>query len=259
MVFTFIILEVVFIRLDKYLAEVSVGTRNEVKKIIKSGQVTVNGITVLKPETKINEEADKVCVCGKDIYYKKYVYYMLNKPAGYVSATKDNKYKTVTELIKENKKSGIFPVGRLDIDTEGLLIITNDGALSHMLMSPRKHVDKKYFLVAEGSVTDSDIKQLEEGIDIGDDKITLPAEVSDIKHYTDNKGVWTSMCLTIHEGRYHQVKRMLEVVGKPVKYLKRISIGTLKLDEKLSPGEYRQLSEEEVELLFTPKSNRIAR
>lgn len=251
----FIILEVVFIRLDKYLAEMSVGTRNEVKKIIKSGQVTVNGIVVLKPEMKVNEETDKVCVCGTDIYYKKYVYFMLNKPAGYVSATKDNKYKTVIELIKENNKSGIFPVGRLDIDTEGMLIITNDGALSHKLMSPRKHVDKKYFLVAEGFVTDNDIKQIEEGIDIGDDKITLPAKVSDIKHYTNNKGIWTSMCLTIHEGRYHQVKRMLGAVGNPVTYLKRISIGNLKLDENLSPGEYRQLSEEELELLFTTDNN----
>lgn len=239
------------IRLDKYLAEMSARTRNEVKKIIKSGQVTVNGIIVLKPEIKVDEETDKVCICGTNIYYKKYVYFMLNKPAGYVSATKDNKYKTVVELIKENNKSSIFPVGRLDIDTEGLLIITNDGALSHKLMSPRKHVDKKYFLVAQGSVTDNDIKLIEDGIDIGDDKITLPAKVSDVKHYTDNNDIWTSMCLTIYEGRYHQVKRMLGAVGKPVTYLKRISIGTLNLDEKLSPGGYRQLSEEELELLFT--------
>lgn len=260
-------------RLDKYLAGMSYGTRNEVKKIIRSGSVTVNGIQALKPETKVNELSDIVYIGDERISYSQYVYYMLNKPAGCVSATKDNLHKTVIDLLEENTgnniRDDIFPAGRLDIDTEGLVLLTNDGVLAHMLLSPRSHVDKAYYLIADGIITDDGIKQLKEGIDIGDDTLTLPAQAENVKlckflelsrdiqdiikdKYNGNftqmpaDKVYTSMELVLHEGRYHQVKRMIEAVGSKVIYLKRIRMGTLWLDKTLLPGECRELSEEEV-------------
>lgn len=255
------------IRIDKFLAEMSVGTRSEVKKMIRAGRVTVNDEEVKRPEQKVDPDNDIVSVDGNLVIYSQYEYFMLNKPAGYVSATKDDEHMTVLELISEKSRNDLFPVGRLDIDTEGLLLITNDGELSHKLLSPKSHVDKTYFLLTKGRVTEDDVDLLEKGIDIGDEKPTLPANVSDIsvvkwddiKSYHDNilsakefdekdrLGEFTTLYLTIHEGRYHQVKRMMAKVGKPVLYLKRVSMGTLKLDEKLSVGDYRKLTEKEIE------------
>lgn len=261
-----------FVRLDKYLAEMSYGTRNEVKKIIRSGSVTVNGLAAVKPEMKINELSDIVCIGGKEVSYSQYVYYMLNKPDGCVSATSDNRHKTVIDLLKDNLgnnvKKDVFPVGRLDIDTEGLLLITNNGGLAHILLSPKKHVEKAYYLIAGGTIPDNAIKQLEEGIDIGDGTITLPARVENIKQrrmdgfgeyeqkiiagrhgnetLPDNS-IYTSMELVLHEGRYHQVKRMVEAAGSKVLYLKRVRMGTLKLDRDLKPGECRELTYKEIE------------
>lgn len=255
------------IRIDKFLAEMSVGTRSEVKKMIRAGRITVNDEEVKRPEQKVDPDSDIVSVDGNLVIYSQYEYFMLNKPAGYVSATKDDEHMTVLELISEKSRNDLFPVGRLDIDTEGLLLITNDGEISHKLLSPKSHVDKTYFLLTKGRVTEDDVDLLEKGIDIGDEKPTLPANVSDIsvvkwddiKSYHDNilsakefdekdrLGEFTTLYLTIHEGRYHQVKRMMAKVGKPVLYLKRVSMGTLKLDEKLSVGDYRKLTEKEIE------------
>ena len=260
-------MEVLLIRIDKFLAEMSVGTRSEVKKMIRAGRVTVNDEEVKRPEQKVDPDSDIVSVDGNLVIYSQYEYFMLNKPAGYVSATKDDEHMTVLELISEKSRNDLFPVGRLDIDTEGLLLITNDGEISHKLLSPKSHVDKTYFLLTKGRVTEDDVDLLEKGIDIGDEKPTLPANVSDIsvvkwddiKSYHDNilsakefdekdrLGEFTTLYLTIHEGRYHQVKRMMAKVGKPVLYLKRVSMGTLKLDEKLSVGDYRKLTEKEIE------------
>lgn len=235
-------------RLDKYLSQMSVGTRSEVKKLIKSGRVFVNGIPVKKPEQKVNTE-DIVTVDGERIEYVEYEYYMLNKPAGYVSATVDKEYPTVVSLIKDSKKEDLFPVGRLDKDTEGLLLITNDGELAHNLLSPKKHVWKTYLVKAEGEVTEEDVKLLEEGIDIGEEKLTLPAKVSGVTHETESDVLYTWLHLMIREGKFHQVKRMLAAVGKPVVYLKREAMGSLKLDEGLALGAYRQLTKEEVQEL----------
>ena len=170
------------IRIDKFLAEMSVGTRSEVKKMIRAGRITVNDEEVKRPEQKVDPDSDIVSVDGNLVIYSQYEYFMLNKPAGYVSATKDDEHMTVLELISEKSRNDLFPVGRLDIDTEGLLLITNDGELSHKLLSPKSHVDKTYFLLTKGRVTEDDVDLLEKGIDIGDEKPTLPANRSLYRH-----------------------------------------------------------------------------
>lgn len=228
-------------RLDKLLSEMGYGTRSQVKKDITKGNVTVNGEAVRKPETKIDTETDTVLVCGKTVAYAKYEYFMLNKPAGVVSATEDRREKTVLDLIRDKKREDLFPVGRLDKDTEGLLLITNNGELAHRLLSPKKHVDKVYYVRVRGTVTEEDVEQFREGLDIGDEKMTLPAELK-ILH----SGEESEAEITIREGRFHQVKRMFRAVGKEVVFLKRLRMGTLVLDENLAPGEYRRLTEEEV-------------
>ena len=231
------------LRLDKYLSEMGVGTRTEVKKLIKTGRVTVDGIPAAKPESKIDPD-QSVYVDGREVAYQKYEYYMLHKPAGVVSATVDKKDKTVIDLIKGQKRKDLFPVGRLDKDTEGLLLITNDGELAHRLLTPGKHVDKTYYARIDSPVTDKDIEIFAEGLDIGDDTPTLPARLEIL-----NSGHESEILLTIQEGRYHQVKRMFEAVGKHVIYLKRMSMGTLKLDDSLLKGEYRPLTEKEIKTL----------
>ena len=232
------------IRLDKYLADMNCGTRSGLKKEIRGGNVTVNGTPVKSPEIKIDTETDKVVFRGQPVVYERYEYYMLNKPAGVVSATSDRHEQTVTELIRDSKRDDLFPVGRLDKDTEGLLLITNNGELSHRLLSPRKHVDKIYFARIDGRVTQEDVDSFARGLDIGDEKITLPADL----HICTSDGI-SEVMLTIREGRFHQVKRMFQAVGKKVIYLKRLQMGGLCLDESLKPGEYRRLTEEEVEKL----------
>ena len=232
-------------RLDKFLCETGFGTRSQVKELLKKGQVTVNGVSAKKPEQKIDEHKDQITCQGKTASYEKYVYYMLHKPAGVVSATEDKREKTVLDLLKsEDRRDGIFPVGRLDKDTEGLLLITNDGDLAHRLLAPKKHVDKVYYAKIDGMVTEEDVKRFAEGIDIGaeEEEMTRPAKLDIMKSAEESE-----IRLTIHEGKFHQVKRMFLAVGKEVTYLKRERMGTLCLDENLKPGEYRLLTEEEIE------------
>lgn len=231
-------------RLDKYLAEMGVGTRQKVKKQIRQGKAAVNGTVVKAADTKIDETSDEVTICGRNISYVSYEYYMLNKPAGVVSATEDRRDTTVIDLIKEKKRKDLFPVGRLDKDTEGLLLITNDGDLAHRLLAPKKHVDKVYYAKVAGIVTEEDVKRFAEGIDIGaeEEEMTRPAKLDIMKSAEESE-----IRLTIHEGKFHQVKRMFLAVGKEVTYLKRERMGTLCLDENLKPGEYRLLTEEEIE------------
>ena len=231
-------------RLDKYLAEMGVGTRQEVKKQIRQGKVTVNGTVVKAADTKIDETCDEVTIGSRNISYVSYEYYMLNKPGGVVSATEDRRDTTVIDLIKDKKRKDLFPVGRLDKDTEGLLLITNDGDLAHRLLAPKKHVDKVYYAKIDGMVTEEDVKRFAEGIDIGaeEEEMTRPAKLDIMKSAEESE-----IRLTIHEGKFHQVKRMFLAVGKEVTYLKRERMGPLCLDENLKPGEYRLLTEEEIE------------
>ena len=233
-------------RLDKFLCETGFGTRSQVKEMLKKGQVTVNGVAAKKPEQKIDEHKDQITCQGKTASYEKHVYYMLHKPAGVVSATEDKREKTVLDLLKsEDRRDGIFPVGRLDKDTEGFLLLTDDGDLAHRLLSPRKHVDKTYYAKIAGSVMEAHIERFREGLDIGDEKKTLPAVLEIL-----TSGPETSeIRITIHEGRFHQVKRMFEAIGCKVIYLKRLSMGAVALDETLTPGDYRPLNEKERELL----------
>ena len=229
------------VRLDKFLADAGAGTRSEVKKFIQKGKVQVNGVTAKKSEIKVSEE-DEVVLDGNRIYQApEFVYYLLHKPAGYVSATEDKRDKTVMELVASDRK-GLFPVGRLDKDTEGLLLLTDDGELAHRLLSPKKHVDKTYYAKIDGQVTKEHIEQFREGLDIGDEKKTLPAVLTILL-----SGPVSEIEITIHEGRFHQIKRMFEAVGCKVTYLKRLSMGSLVLDETLPLGEYRSLTEAELE------------
>ena len=230
-------------RLDKYLCETGFGTRSQVKDLLKKGQVMVNGEVVKKPELKINETTDQILCQGEKASYQKNIYLMLHKPAGVVSATEDNREKTVLDLVRpEDRKNGLFPVGRLDKDTEGLLLLTDDGELAHRLLSPKKHVDKTYYAKIDGQVTEEHVKQFREGLDIGDEKKTLPAVLTILL-----SGPVSEIEVTIHEGRFHQIKRMFEAVGCKVTYLKRLSMGSLVLDETLPPEEYRPLTEAELE------------
>ncbi|MBO4346312.1 MAG: rRNA pseudouridine synthase [Lachnospiraceae bacterium] len=226
------------IRLDKYLANTTGESRTKVKEMIKSGRVKVNGVTASGAEDKIDSDSDEVTLDSKPVVFEKYRYFMFNKPAGCVSATRDKLSDTVLDFLKAENTAELFPVGRLDKDSEGLLLITNDGALAHELLSPKAHVDKVYFVKLDKELKDEDRAKIEDCIDIGDEKPCLPAKVI-IK---DEKEAF----ITINEGRFHQVKRMFAAVGYEVLYLKRISMGTLKLDDGLKPGEYRKLSEEEI-------------
>lgn len=232
------------LRLDKYLAEMNLGTRSEVKKLITKGQIQVNEAIVKKPELKLDPTSDRVQYQGREITYVIYEYYMLNKPSGVISATEDKRDTTVIDLIESRQRKDLFPVGRLDKDTEGLLLITNDGALAHRLLSPKKHVDKTYYAKISGEVTKEDIETFEKGVCIGEEKLTLPAKLVILK-----SGAESEIELTIQEGRFHQVKRMFQAVGKEVVYLKRLSMGSLSLDPSLKPGEYRKLTKEEMEQL----------
>lgn len=238
---------VLMIRLDKYLADMGIGTRQEVKRRIRQGKVTVDGTVVRSPEYKVDEECT-VCCDGGRVCYEAFEYYMLNKPAGVVSATEDRTEKTVIDLIGGQRRKDLFPVGRLDKDTEGLLLITNDGALAHRLLSPKKHVDKMYYVRVKGAVTEEDVHAMAEGINIGSSALeewTKPAVLDII-----SSGRESAVRLTIQEGKYHQVKRMFLARGKEVTYLKRERMGALALDESLQPGEYRRLTEEELKDLY---------
>ena len=232
------------IRLDKFLADMGFGTRSQVRQQIAGGNVTVNGLPARRPELKVDTDKDRVLFCGTEAAYAQYEYYMLNKPAGVVSATEDKKERTVLDLLQERKRKDLFPVGRLDKDTEGLLLITNNGDLAHRLLAPGRHVDKVYYAEIDGKVTREDAELFRAGVDIGDKKKTMPAFL-EILSSADR----SEILLTIREGRFQQVKRMFHAVGKEVLFLRRIQMGPLKLDEKLRPGEYRRLTKEEVEKL----------
>ncbi len=235
------------IRLDKYLADMGEGTRQEVKKYIRQGRILIDGMPVKKPEYKVDEARQRVTLDGRDIGYSRFEYYMLNKPAGVVSATEDAADRTGVELIAGRKRKDLFPVGRLDKDTEGLLLITNDGALAHRLLSPKSHVDKCYYARVQGLVTEEDVKKFLAGVDIGTAKQperTAPGRLQ-ILDADESSGV-SRIRLVIQEGKYHQVKRMFAAVGKKVCYLRRESMGSLVLDAGLKPGEYRKLTDEEL-------------
>lgn len=229
------------IRLDKFLADRTEFSRSQIKQKLKNGVVTVNGELIYSAEYKVNIESDEVSFEGNVLNSSKYFYYMLNKPAGVVSATVDNNDKTVVSLLPENLRKDIFPVGRLDKDTEGLLLLTNDGALAHELLSPKKHVDKTYFVTLDHPADSEDVLRFKEGLDIGEDKLTLPAEL-ELLDGNDCQ-------VTIREGKFHQIKRMFKACGNEVVYLKRLSMGSLKLDESLALGEYRELNDEEINSL----------
>ena len=235
-------------RLDKYLADAGIGTRTEVKSYIKKGFVTVNGEIAKKPDIKITPETDTITFQNAPICLSEFEYYILNKPAGYVSATKDNTAPTVLSLITSMRKD-LFPVGRLDKDTEGLLLITNDGVLSHSLLSPRHHVDKTYYAVVEGIVTSKEIHAFQQGLEIGDEDLdkAMPAQLV-IKNI-DHEHNLSTVHVTIQEGKFHQVKRMFQAVGMKVTYLKRIAFGPITLPADLAIGEHRPLTPEEIQML----------
>ena len=232
------------IRLDKLLANMGEGSRSDVKKLIKYGRITVDS-KVAKDAGMQIEEGQKVFLDGREIVYREFVYIMMNKPQGVVSATEDGRDETVIDLLDEEYLIWkVFPVGRLDKDTEGLLILTNDGQLSHNLLSPKKHIPKTYFAEIDGVVTEEDIEAFKNGVELDDGYKTLPADLVILK-----SGEVSEIELTIMEGKFHQVKRMFEAVDKKVTYLKRISMGKVTLDETLELGEYRELTEEELMLL----------
>lgn len=237
-------MDVIMMRLDKFLSEMGVGSRADVKKQIRWGKVSVDNKTIRQPEFKLDETTAAVTYKGNPVSYQKFEYYMLHKPAGVISATTDKKEKTVLDLITSKQRKDLFPVGRLDKDTEGLLLITNDGTLSHQLLSPKKHVDKVYYAKIEGVVTEEDVRLFEEGISIGDEEVCKPAKLE-----IQCSGEVSEIHLTIQEGKFHQVKRMFHAVGKEVIYLKRLSMGNLVLDETLKPGEFRPLTDEEIKNL----------
>ena len=239
-------------RLDKFLADQNIGTRKQIKEYIKNGRCMVNGEVASKPDIHIDENKDEITFDQIPLTYSKFHYFLLNKPQGVVSATTDGKNTTVLDLLSEENVKGLSPCGRLDIDTEGLLLLTDDGALIHKLLSPKKHVDKTYEVHIKNELSESDISRLEQGVDIGDvddfgkKLLTLPAKVVTKDKDEEGRPV---IHLIIHEGRFHQVKRMLEAVGNEVLFLKRLSMGPLELDENLQPGEYRELNEEELKAL----------
>lgn len=274
-------------RLDKLLVQEGFGSRSEIGKAIRKGRATVNGVIVKDPGLRVSQE-DQVLFDQKPVFQKNYVYYMLNKPAGVVSATEDSREKTVLDLLRNpaggvtaDRKSsedassvspaepvhrrGLFPVGRLDKDTEGLLLITDDGQLAHRLLAPGKHVDKVYFALVSGRVTEEDIRAFAEGLTIDEEFKAMPAQLrtdpgqdrawaalipTEFGDYLSAEITQYSQTLvTIREGKYHQIKRMFAARGKEVLYLKRLAMGPLCLDASLAAGQYRPLEQEEIDLL----------
>jgi len=232
-------------RIDKVLSNLGYGSRSELKKICKNGLVKVNGKVINNPGVQVDVENDEIIFDGEKVTYKEFIYLMLNKPDGYISATFDKRDPIVLDLIdKEDLVFEPFPVGRLDKDTEGLLVLTNDGQLAHRVLSPKKHVPKTYYAKIEGVVTEDDIKAFAKGVTLDDGYETMPAELVILK-----SDEISEIELTIHEGKFHQVKRMFESVDKKVIYLKRLSMGKLQLDKNLALGEYRELTNEEIKMI----------
>ena len=228
-------------RLDKLLAHMDYGSRKEVKELIRKGYVLVNGNVIKNDDFKVDEINDEINILDSEIKYEEFIYIMLNKPEGYVSATYDFNKPIVLDLIDDYKKRNLFPVGRLDIDTHGLLLITNDGNLAHKLLAPKSHVDKKYYLKYDGKFNESFFQKFKDGITLDDGYKCMPAEFIDLGN--------NEAYIIIREGKYHQVKRMMESVGCNVTFLKRISFGNLLLDESLEEGKWRHLTIEEIDSL----------
>ena len=233
-------------RLDKYLSDMGAGTRSELKKEIRKSGAVVDGTVVKDPGFSVSETS-AVVFRGSEVAYEEYVYYMLNKPAGIISASEDGREETVVDLISEPKRRDLFPVGRLDRDTEGLLLITNDGALSHRLLSPKHHVDKVYYAEVSGILDESDVELFRQGLVLSDGLECMPA---DLKILSVSEEAYSSEAeITIREGKFHQVKRMFSSIGSEVLYLKRLSMGPLVLDPELEPGAYRRLTGDEMAAL----------
>lgn len=232
-------------RIDKILAHMGYGTRTELKKMLKRNIVIVNGQIIRDSSVKVDPEKDEIIFDGKKIMYREFIYLMLNKPQGVVSATEDRREKTVIELLDDSYAHfDLFPMGRLDKDTEGLLVLTTDGKLAHDVLSPKKHISKRYFAKVDGNLTEEDIKAFTEGIVLEDKYKCLPAQLIILE-----QGEISEVEVIVQEGKFHQIKRMFEALNKTVIYLKRVSMGKLLLDEKLALGEYRELTEEEINLL----------
>lgn len=253
------------IRLDKYLADMNVGTRKELKTAIRKCKVTINGAVVRDAGTLLSGD-EEVRYDGRLIQYAAYEYYMMNKPAGVLSATEDKHRRTVLDLMQEERRKDLFPVGRLDVDTEGLLLITNDGDLAHRLLTPKYHVEKVYDALVQGQITEKDVQAFADGLQYDEDLVAAPAGLvilpdengtNAVLNYTDEEGTehhlkageYTRVQVTIHEGKFHQIKKMFAAIGSQVLYLKRIAMGALELDEDLETGEYRPLTKEELESL----------
>jgi len=233
------------IRLDRFLAEMGKGSRSQIKAAAKKGRIQVNGIVEKKTERKIDPEMDQVVFDQLPVHYQEFEYIMLNKPPGVVSATSDSRHRTVLDLLAESGLKGMFPVGRLDIDTEGLLLLTNDGSLAHRLLAPKKHVDKQYYAELSGVLPADCGERIAAGLILRDHTHLLPARLEVLPEQNPVR-----VLLTIQEGKFHQVKRMFEVFDCQVTYLKRLSMGPLKLDDDLKPGEYRRLTETEKDELL---------
>lgn len=232
-------------RLDKILTHAGCGSRKEVQKMIKAKKVTVDGKVIAKPESNVDPSKCSICLNGKPVDYQEFYYYILNKPGGYISATEDPHEPTVIDLLDEvDRNKELFPVGRLDKDTEGLLLLTNDGKLAHDLLSPKKHVDKTYYAKVKGEMVPEDIEIFAQGITLENGTAYKPGQLEII-----SSGEFSEVYVTIKEGKFHQVKKMVQFVGKEVVYLQRIQMGELKLPQDLALGEYRQLTEEELNCL----------
>ena len=232
-------------RLDKLLSNFGYGTRSEIRRLVKDGIINVDNNIVKDPSMQVDPENSKIEIKGEFLHYRKFIYIMMNKPPDVISATYDSKLRTVIELLPEEfSHFDLFPAGRLDIDTEGMLLLTNDGQLAHNLLSPKKHVPKRYYAVIDGLTTEEDIKRFTEGVVLDDGYKTMPAELEIIK-----AGQRSEIELVLHEGKFHQVKRMFEAVDKKVIFLKRIQMGGLKLDDTLEAGACRELTPAEVELI----------
>lgn len=232
-------------RLDKLLSNFGYGTRSEIRNLVKDGVIKVDSSIVKDSSLHVDPENSRIEINGKLLNYRRFIYIMMNKPAGVISATYDKKLRTAIDLLPEEFSCfDLFPAGRLDIDTEGMLLLTNDGQLAHNLLSPKKHVPKRYYALIDGLTTAEDARIFKEGVVLDDGYKTMPAELEIIK-----AGQHSEIELTLHEGKFHQVKRMFEAVGKKVIYLKRIRMGGLKLDETLEAGGCRELTPAEVELL----------
>lgn len=232
-------------RLDKLLAHVGYGSRKEVQKLIKAKKVTVDGVTIAKSEANIDPYKSEIYISGKRVDYQEFYYYIMNKPGGYVSATEDSRDETVINLLDiEDRNKELFPVGRLDKDTEGLLLLTNDGKLAHDLLSPKKHVDKTYYAKVKGEMIAEDVDIFAKGMTLDNGTSYQPGKLEII-----SSGEFSEVYVTIKEGKFHQVKRMVQYVGKEVVYLKRIQMGELKLPDDLEIGEYRQLTPSELSLI----------